>query len=336
VYFAFVDDVKQKSTREGMGPLVGAGAVLIPGSKLASLEEEIHKSCKKFGFPIDDPKGSEFKWSPGRELWMYNYLPGSKRDKFFLSLIELLSTFGAQAVVVIEDTEKKVADQSSLSHEINAARLLLERLNKFLASHDETAVAIFDRPSGDRKAENDFLAFAIDMLREGTRFVKFSRIALNVLCTQSRFVRLLQVADLVTSCTGAYVAGEEKFSPPIFRAILPLLWRGSDRVGGYGLKIHPDHKYANLYHWLLNDTHFWKRNCGHPLPLNSHPYRNIPDHCDAWRIWMKVLDVVKVRRPLILSWMKMARPYRIERDVLKIYFTSDLDLCLESLQRPNR
>jgi hypothetical protein len=43
--------------------------------------------------------------------------------------------------------------------------------------------------------ENKFLADSLEMWRSGTRFVQFDRIAINLLCTQSRFVRLLQCAD---------------------------------------------------------------------------------------------------------------------------------------------
>jgi hypothetical protein len=61
---------------------------------------------------------------------------------------------------------------------------------------------------------------------------------------------------------------EATFSPAIFQRILPLLDRTTDRIGGFGLKIHPDHKYANLYHWLVGDTTFK----GASLPSGSHPY----------------------------------------------------------------
>ena len=51
-----------------------------------------------------------------------------------------------------------------------------------------------------------------------------------------------------------------------------LLRSGSGRIGGVGLKIDPDFSYANLYHWVLGDTDFWRGNLGTPLPLNDRPY----------------------------------------------------------------
>jgi hypothetical protein len=53
------------------------------------------------------------------------------------------------------------------------------------------------------------------------------------------------------------VAGESVFSPPVFRgAVLPML-RGTYK-GGRGLELHPDIRYGNLYHWLLDDEYFMR------------------------------------------------------------------------------
>ena len=63
----FADDAKEnRPSRERMGPLVTAGAILVNGDRLTDLESSIEKLCKKNGFPFDDPKISEFKWSDDR------------------------------------------------------------------------------------------------------------------------------------------------------------------------------------------------------------------------------------------------------------------------------
>jgi hypothetical protein len=116
------------------------------------------------------------------------------------------------------------------------------------------------------------------VLQEGTRFRAFGRIALPVLCAPSKLVRLIQAADVVVGCTCAYVAGEDRHSPPVFEGIRDLLVKDGRRVGGVGLKLHPDIKYANLYHWLLGDSHIWKGMVGHPLPLGEFPYSEDPLH----------------------------------------------------------
>ena len=38
------------------------------------------------------------------------------------------------------------------------------------------------------------------------------------------------------------------------------------RIGGVGLKIHPDLRYANLYYWLVGDDVIFKGWNGFPLP----------------------------------------------------------------------
>jgi hypothetical protein len=50
--------------------------------------------------------------------------------------------------------------------------------------------------------------------------------------------------------------------------------RDGGRIGGIGLKIHPDFKYANLYHWLVGNTHFHRGSTGFPMPLKGYRYFN--------------------------------------------------------------
>jgi hypothetical protein len=92
----------------------------------------------------------------------------------------------------------------------------------------------------------------------------------------SRRSRLLQLADVVTGCTTALVCGEEAWAPALFSSIKPLLDGSETRKGGVGLKIHPDLLYANLYHWLLGDTHLWKGSTGFGLPRSGLPYGTSP------------------------------------------------------------
>ena len=91
MYFVFADDAKQdRPSRQGTGPLVAAGAILVPGNQLKHLETVVQRLCQKHHFPVTDPRKSEFKWSPGPELWMYRYLLWPERETFFLSVIEFL------------------------------------------------------------------------------------------------------------------------------------------------------------------------------------------------------------------------------------------------------
>jgi hypothetical protein len=90
-------------------------------------------------------------------------------------------------------------------------------------------------------------------------------------------VRLLQAADLVTGCSLAYIAGEKTYSPLLFARILPLYFKDSDRRGGVSAKLHPDLVFGNLYHWLFEDTHIWKKGSGFPMPHAGLPYATDAD-----------------------------------------------------------
>jgi hypothetical protein len=311
MYFVFADDAKQEHpTRERMGPLVSAGALLVDSTKLRDLETAIEKLCKDAGFPVEDPRKSEFKWSPGSELWMKKNLVGSERERFFLSVVNCLREAEVKTIVAIDDTHASTANESRngtvrLTHEQDATYLLFERINRFVRELGENAVVINDRPSGGD--ENKFLAEALEMWRKGTRFVKFDRIAINLLCTQSRFVRLLQCADLVTSCITAHVSGEHLWSPRVFAAIRPLLCSKDGRMGGSGLKFNTT-RHRNLYHWLLGDATYHASGTEYPLPFDNYYDHPRPTDFESWRIFLEVVEMSRKQRPLIAPYLERARP----------------------------
>lgn len=219
----------------------------MPSGAIGELEKQIDALCKNSGFP----PGEEFKWSPGGELWMRRNLRGARRQDFFIGVLNLLQCHGARAVVVVEDTNYNTATGAASAEE-DVTRMLLERVHLLLGRVQADGIVIVDRPSGGRADEDRFLGSCLETLQTGTRYVKPDRIAFMV-STPSKLIRLLQAADVVTSCTVAMVGGESSFSPPVFEAVSPLLDRDLGRIGGVGLKIHPDYKYATLYRGLLED-----------------------------------------------------------------------------------
>jgi hypothetical protein len=337
MYFVFADDAKQeRPSRDRMGPLVAAGAILVNGDRIKGLETAIETLCKKTGFPVDDPIRSEFKWSPGRELWIRNNLAVTDREQFFLSVIERLADAEVKVIVAIDDQHCSVANSSEdgsthLTHEQDATYLLFERINRALRDLEEDAIVINDRPSAP---ENEFLAAALEMWRRGTRYVRFDRIAINLLCTQSRFVRLLQCADLVTSCVTAYVSGENVWSPRIFSAIKPLLHSKDGRIGGCGIKFHTT-RHRNLYHWLLGDSNYHASGTIYPLPFDGSYDHAKPQEMESWRIYLELLKIIKAERPLIVSWLELARPGNYSNGLFELQFPRQYSLACESLSRPN-
>lgn len=274
--FFFADDAKQtRPTRDGMGPLVATGGVIVPDGQLRRLEQEIGEICEHFGFP----PGEEFKWSPGRDQWMSANLIEDRRRDFLLEILRLSAAHDTNVLVVIEDTNRGRAVAESPDPEADVTTMFLERADTHLQQVRDDGVVIVDRPSGGTRGDEDkFLLRCLETLEEGTRYVKPQRIAIPVLSAPSHLVRLQQLADVVTSCTLAFVAGERTYAPPIFETIRPMFLRDGVKTGGIGLKIHPDSIYANLYHWLLGDSHLWKGGMGSPLPTTGLPYARDADH----------------------------------------------------------
>jgi hypothetical protein len=271
-HLVFADDAKQANpSRPGMGPLVATGGLIVPTATCGQLEVALNKACADAGFP----DGEEFKWSPGRGTWMRSGLVEDARRDFFLHVLGMGNDAGARAIVVVEDTSSNPANAGQTT-EFDTVIMFIERVETYLNAHRSTGLVITDRPGGNRTAEDEFLTGCLEVLLTGTPYVSVDHIPVNVLSTSSHLVRILQLADLVTSCTTAYVAGEDRYAPAVFPAILTIAHRDYGSVGGRGIKIHPDGRYRNLYHWLLGDTHFVRYPFGIPLPWAAYPYADDP------------------------------------------------------------
>jgi len=273
--FFFIDDAQQDSpSRPGMGPLSAIGGFYIRDEHVQSLEAALNNLCTDCGFPSNEI----FKWSPRRDSWMHNNLRDQAREDFYKRTLALAISKEASAIVVIEDATLRRASRAKTVG-IDLINLFVERAHRELTHRNQNGVVIVSQPSGDRRAENKFLMECLETIETGTEYIIPDRIALNFLSAPCRFVRLLQLADLIASCTTAYVAGENVYSPPIFGHIKEMFVREGSKhvIGGYGLKIHPDMKYGNLYHWLVGDSHIWKGCVGYPLPYPRLPYHERPD-----------------------------------------------------------
>jgi len=269
----FVDDAKQSNpSRGGMNsPLVAIGGIHVPDETVGVIERGVESVCRDYGFP----DGEVFKWSPGGDLWMHDNLT-ERREEFFTQVLNIAKDAGAKAIVVIEDTGYKTAI-SGARRDVDLLNLFLERAHGELSRKGCCGLVIVSQPGGDRRSENKLIASCVETLRSGTDYVDFERIPLSVFSSSPKFIRLLQIADIVTSCTTAFVSGESNYSPPIFEVIKQMMVGDSQRIGGFGLKIHPDLQYVNLYHWLLGDRIFWRGSMGLHMPLSNRPYSTNPD-----------------------------------------------------------
>jgi len=243
----FADDSKQtRPKRQGMGPLVS-----VPDEMVRGLEQEINTVCTKYGFP----NGVEFKWSPARNHWMYKNLRGEKRTQFFIEVLTLIADNGVKAIVVIEDEQRLPATNTQKAFD-DVTTMFLERVNHELSRMETYGIVIIDQPGGGQAAETEYIDGCAKTLLNGTKYVTFNRIALNILCTPSHFSRLLQVADLVTSCTASAVAGFDTYTLPVFPFIKKILCNYRGKIRGHGLKIYPDQEYSYIYDDLLKDSQY--------------------------------------------------------------------------------
>jgi hypothetical protein len=269
----FADDAKQNQpSRVRMGALVASGGLFVDGDRLANFERALNNACNSAGFPPN----AEFKWSPRRDMWMHQNLVAAERQAFFISVIECCVDHQARALVIISDCESRTPSDCA-SHEVFVTKMLVERVNNLAVSTNSAAIIIADRPGGGIAQERKFLADTLSTIQTGTRYVKPAQIAINALSTDSHLVRALQAADLIVSCTTALVAGQTTLAPIIFEAIKPILAREWGRAGGVGVKIHPDFKYLNLYHWLVGDETWMRNMMGIPLPYAGRPYATGPN-----------------------------------------------------------
>lgn len=269
----FIDDATQrKPSRAGMKPVAGLGALHVPGRHARSLETTLGGLCVRYGFP---PK-EEFKWSPERKQWMHKNLVGPARTRFFIDCLDIAARHECTATVVITDTKSRTATGAK-THQEDVLRLLLERINWLLAAKGTEGVLVADQPTGGKKDEAKFLADCLVALEEGTQFVLPDRIAINVLTTPSHLVRCIQLADLIAGCTVAHVAGSSTWTKGVFPQIINLLRIESGRRGGVGLKLHPDGRYLNLYHWLLGDSFYLLGGLSTSLPNPTLPYASSSD-----------------------------------------------------------
>lgn len=267
--FVFADDARQAHpSRADCGPLVAIGGIHLSSGRVGTLERALQELCDVYGFP----KNEQFKWSPGKkEEYQRKNLNNEDRTAFFRKLLAIAGEHDAKACVVAVDVGARSATGATTPEE-DATTMFLERAERIFSSLKVDGVVVAAQPGGGTQEEGKFLDHCLNVLSAGTKFSEFAAQPLGVLLVPSRRLRLLQLADVVVSATLARIAGENPFSPPVFEALLPLFRREGARIGGIGVKIHPDLKYLNLYHWLLGDSHVWKANSGHPLPQAAFPY----------------------------------------------------------------
>ena len=253
-----------------MGSLVSVGSVMLDEAALRPLSTAVDECCRAAGVP----DGTELKWSPPRDNWLYDNLHGDDRANLFAFCLQALGNAGGRAVAIVWDTGRTTLQgDEAFSRAVDWA---LERFVMQLPPEALGAV-IADRPGGDLADENRMLASALERIEQGTPYVQLSeRIALNLLTTPSHLSRHVQLADLVAGSTTGMVGGNQ-YAPPVFAHVRPLLFQGNQgERAGVGLKLFPD-ELRNLYFHLLGENHSWSESRREwvALPSPDLPYVEI-------------------------------------------------------------
>jgi hypothetical protein len=267
VRIAFLDDSAQpRPTRDGLGGLVGLGAVVVDEAALDGWAEEFRGLCRRLGLP----PGTEVKWSPPRGNWLRDH-GGAIQQELRERMLHLAIDYEIRSIVVLADQDQ--VDWSEQDTQKRMLRYLYERVSMLLEGGGERGVMIADEPGGGAQGQRQWLAQTLRLTSYGTEYVDPGRIVLPILTSHSDHVPHLQLADLVVAATTQAVAGN-----PYALDLVPLLGslahtnaRGT--AGGTGVKLIPD-ELRNLHHWVFGERLFWKVATGEywPLPIPDLPY----------------------------------------------------------------
>ena len=161
-------------------------------------ERTLHEVCLEYGFPAKE----QFKWSPGSELWMHDNLRDPARQDFFVRVLSVLSRLECKAVVVVVDSAfPGTTHWAGLDRSLDAVVDLIGQVDERLSEAEQLGLLLMDQPGGGPIERREFCSSCAEYWGELARGRGDRRIVVPPVATDSRHIRLLQAADLVTSCT---------------------------------------------------------------------------------------------------------------------------------------
>lgn len=264
----FADGTQQKGVRDGMGQLVSLGGIFVDAQALRPFAAAVDQIATVFGIP----KGEELEWSPHEDAWIHQNLVGEDRTNCYRQVIEAARDLDVRALVVVWDTGRTILQGEKVM--AKCLNYVLERISMYLATRNDSALIVADRPGGGNKQEDELLPNLVERVQEGTQNVVPDNVVLNILTTPSHLTRHLQAADLVTGITTEMVGGQYDTAAPLFDLIRPMLITSHfGTVGDTGLKLFPE-ELVNLYHWVLGEEAFSKagHNGGFGIPNSEYPF----------------------------------------------------------------
>lgn len=236
-YVLFVDDSKQGVQQllrnrldDPPRDFQAYGSVACLAESVPALAWDLRNLCRATGFREYD----EFKWVPPRGSWMKDSMSDSRRDEFLQNVCGLLAQHGATVLL----STSSVAEAAEVQRP--SLRRFMEQTISSAVKADLSLSYVFDLPSdGLGRGLAPFLEHLIGLGSETVHSAP--RVALEV-CSYSRYSRLLQAADFVTSCALAYLIGNRRRSASYFPMLADLIgspgspwseggfWIGEDEV----------------------------------------------------------------------------------------------------------
>jgi len=240
---AFLDDSEQANPpRAGLGHLLAITAVIFPETALSSFAKDLSCIVADLGIP---PK-EEIKWHPPRGSFLRG-ADGQLVKTLRRHMLEAALDRQVSPITVIIDHGAVYKKYSKAQVGKTILKWLYERVSMHLGDHNDIGIMIADKPGGGAKEEKRWLADALELTSDGTEYVQPGRVVLPIVTADSRYLRHLQLADLVAAATTGAIAG----NPPALE-LGPLLVKLMHRhslgdVNGAGLVLWPE-KYNLLYH----------------------------------------------------------------------------------------
>jgi hypothetical protein len=265
----FIDDSQQTDPpRQGLGPLVALGGVVVPDYQIAPYAAALSAIRSELGIPDSE----EIKWKPPKG----SYLASAGKaiiTELRARMLQAAFEHDIRSIVVIINHGMAYKASTAVQVGKELLKRLFERVTILLAKANDIGVMIADKPGGGPADEGRWLAETLKLTNDGTEYVEPGKIVLPIMTAPSHHVPHLQLADLVTASSTAAVAGR-----PAGLELKDLLRQLAHRnhhddAWGAGIVLYPQ-ELINLCYWAFGEENVSKVsvNTGFGLPDKRFAY----------------------------------------------------------------
>lgn len=230
MHLLFLDE----SGRLDQGGLFALGGVAVRDADWPALRDLWQATLRSAGWPLD----REVKWHGIRK----GEVPSDLADSVFAALARAPVTCFV-AVMDLEDGPRRFPALFRTGEDVYATALmfLAERFQHLLQAEDDVGLIVVD--SRFRDQDQRLRRFFADLERQGTPYMKLSRIVEGLFLGPSRWSIGLQCADLVVAAAVGAERGVAQ-ARGYLRRLEPRFARhpSTGEIAGVGLKRFPDER----------------------------------------------------------------------------------------------